>query len=182
VDVGAAGQKDLDDIRMLLRHGPHQRGLSTRSARVYVCTLVDQSRDDVRVAGAGGDHQRRLAAEEREIRIRPGLQKPSDHGRAAVQARIPERRRAEIVGRVHIGARANQQIRTVQRVSVARPVQRGRSIRRRRLDVDTLLEERAQRIGVVVSGGVDQRRPIRRVRRSGEEKTNHEGHEGHEET
>ena len=66
VHVGAVREQHLDDVRMLLRDGPHQRRLAARAARVDVGALREQLLDDVGVARARGDHQRRLAGEQRQ--------------------------------------------------------------------------------------------------------------------
>ena len=127
-DVGAVGDQDSDDVWMLLRHCPHQRGLASGTARVDVGALVQQRSDDVRLAGLCGDHQRGLTGKQRQIGFGPGGEQTRDHLVAAVLRGKPERRDAEVGGGIHVRARANQRVRLHQVVLIARAMQRRRPV------------------------------------------------------
>ena len=69
VNIGAIGEQDLDDFRMLLGHGPHQRRLASRCAGIDVGALRGQQFHDGRTARSRGHHHGRLAQQKRGIRI-----------------------------------------------------------------------------------------------------------------
>ena len=108
--VGAVRDEQLDDVRMPLRRRPHQRGLLTCRASVRVGALGEQQRDDVGFAGSRRNHQRCFAGQQCEIGIGAGIEQPPRDRRAGIQACVPQRRRAEIVGGVDPGPGAQQQI------------------------------------------------------------------------
>ena len=121
VNVHAVCEEHLDHVRVLLRHGPHERGLTARAPRFHARALVDQHFDNDGIAGAGGNQERRLAREERQVRIRAGGQQPPNHRLAAVLRGEPERRRAQIVaqsaivgfqGFQHLGAQRVRRLRS----------------------------------------------------------------------
>ena len=81
-------------------------------------------------------------SEQRDVRIRAGLQQPPHHRRAAVQARHPERRGAEIVGGIDFRTGRISRSALSHVIAIARPVKRGRAVGLGRVDVDALLEQR----------------------------------------
>ena len=136
VDVGAVREQHLDDVGMLLRRpptsAPSGRARRARSRWRLSRAAVRRRRD----CRSGRRPSRGVSpSRSASVRIRAGLQQPADHRRAAVQAGGPERRGAEIVRRVHLGAGANQQVGALDIVAVARPVQRGRAVRLGGVDV-----------------------------------------------
>jgi hypothetical protein len=83
MDVGAVREQHFDDVGVFLRHGPHERRLAARRARVRVGAPGKELFDDLRVSRSGGGHQGRFAEEERQVGIRSGLV----HTRALFQER-----------------------------------------------------------------------------------------------
>ena len=114
-----------------------------------------------RFDGAGASrarcgHQSRLAADEVRVRIRPRLEQRLHHRHAAVFARQRDRRHAEIVRRIYLGAGADQALGRRDVVPVGGPVQRRRAVRLRGVDVGALLEERFHRARITAFDGVHQ--------------------------
>src|SRR5262249_36261716 len=83
-------------------------------------------------------------------------QKSSNDFRAAVRARERERRHAEVVDDVWIGASPEQQVDQIEVVPVGCPMKSGRPVVLPRVDVDVLLQEGAGGFRVVGLNGIDQ--------------------------
>ena len=115
-------EENLDDFRMFLRHGPHQRRLASSGANIDIRAFGKQLFHDSGIAGARGRHQGRFTEKQPGVRIRSCVQKAAHHGFAAVLAGRPQRRGAEIVGGVYLCAGPDQQIRRIEVVAVAGPV------------------------------------------------------------
>ena len=176
MDVRAVRQQDADDVGVGLvvagRH--HQRRLAAPAVpRVRVGPVRQEQRDGPRAAAAGRRHQRRLPRSERErVRVGAGVQEEAEEagegeeadliGRAplgrAPLGRQPQRSGAVAVGRIHVGAGPHEQARRLHVVPVHRPVQRGRAVGRRRVDVGPLLDERPQARAVALLGRLRHRR------------------------
>ncbi len=142
--------RSLVDLRVLLRHGPHERRLPACPGDVHVGAFREKLRHDAFRADARRHHQRGLAREQGEVGVGLGLEQAADDGFVGVRAGGPQRRGAEVVRHVHLGARANQLVHHPEVVAIARPVQRGGTIAFGRVDVGALLEEPRQL--VVIDG------------------------------
>ena len=145
VDVGAMREQHLDDVGMLLRDGPHQRRLAACRVHVHVGAFVRAAarrprRCPTREATISGVSPARSA----RLGLAPACSSRRDHRGAAVQAGRPQRRGAEIVRGVHVGAGANQQIGALEIVAIAGPVQRRRAVGFGGVDVGTLLSSAAR--------------------------------------
>ena len=122
---------------MVLRRGPHQRGLPVPILpRIHVGAVREQHLRRLDAAGAGGGHQRRLAFGAGRVRIGAGLQKLFDHRRVAVDAGQIERRDAVAIRRFDVGAGAKQAVGEVRVVLTDGPVQRRRAVGFRSVDVE----------------------------------------------
>src|SRR5262249_22918715 len=69
-----------------------------------------------------------------------------------------QRRRTEIVCGVHLGSGTNQQIGGLQVIAIACPVQGGRAVSLRNVDVCTFLEQCTQALFVSIFCGIHERR------------------------
>ena len=157
VDCRAVREQHLDDVRVPLGHRPHQRRLVATAARGRVGPRLQELADDVRRTDTGCGHQRRLAGKEPSVGIRTRVQQPPHHGGAAVLGRRPQRRDAEIVGRVHVGPGADQQIRELDLVPVGGPVQRRRAVTLPGGDVGAAIDQRAHHAPLGVAGRIGER-------------------------
>ena len=126
---------------------------------VDVGAAADERGHRPRVAGARAGHQHGLAVQQRRVRVGAGVEQPLDHRRAAVGAGQMQRRRAAIVGGARARAGADQQIGDREIVAVRRPVQCGRAVAGRRVDVDwgpSGLQQRAHGLDISAFGRLDQ--------------------------
>ncbi len=102
---------------------------------------------DLRVAGGGRDHQRRRAVRRHRLRIRAGgEQRRDDVGVAALGGEIQRRVGADARRRAHVGAGVDQHLRHLGVALDRRPVQRGRAVALRLVDVEALLQQRVARL------------------------------------
>ena len=111
---------------------------------------------DVGVAGPGSDHQRRFASLGGRVRVGAGGQQRLDDGSAAVRAGQEQRRDAEIVGGSDVGACTQQPLDQRTVVLMRRPMQGRRAIPLPRVDVDSLRQERVDRLDVPAPDGLDE--------------------------
>ena len=107
-----------------------------------------------RCAGPRRGHQRGLAARIDRIRIDARIEQAPDHVGVAVDRGEIERRHAVAIAGRRLRAGAQQRVRDVQAIGVNRRVQRRHAVHARRVDVASLLEQRA-------NGGVVA--PLRRI-------------------
>ena len=85
VDVGTVRDEHLDDVGMLLRDGPHQRGLPARRADVDLGALRQQLFDDLGVARVRAATISGVSpASSARFGFGARLQQPPNHRRAAV--------------------------------------------------------------------------------------------------
>ena len=145
-DVGAELDERLDRRRVALLRRPHQRRRAAQLLfRIHVGAGGDEQLDGVGPAIARRVHHQRLAVRSKLFRAGAGLQQSIDDRRAAVLRRHRDRRDAFAVRRIGPGTGAQQQIHGLDLVAVDRPVQRRCAVNLRRVDIDVLLQERAQR-------------------------------------
>ena len=111
MNVGAVGNEYLHGLGMPLSGGPHERRLASRGPGIRVGALLQERFGNVRFPGSRGDHQRRLAGQQGQVRVGSRLQQAGDDRQAGTRARVPQRGRAEVIRRVDLGARANEQSR-----------------------------------------------------------------------
>ena len=146
-----------DDVRMMLRDGPHERRLVLRRLlRVDVGSTGNQHPNSVGTAGAGARHDRRLAGTNRRIWIGPGFEQPLYQRRVSVGARQRQRSDAKIVRDVCIRAGANQQVSGFDIIPMCSPEQRRGAIMRSHIHVHALTEQRTNLLHVPVPGGLYQ--------------------------
>ncbi len=151
-------QQHLHHFGVLLRYGPHQRRLAARAVRIRhsrpcassCSTTSGEPERAATISGVSPDSSARFG-------FAPAVQQPPHHGRASVLAGRPQRRHAQIVGRVYFGARANQQVGAFEVVMIAGPMQRRGAIGFGGVDVRLFLDQRAQRSLVAVLGRLHQR-------------------------
>ena len=149
VDIGALREQQADDGRMVFQDGPHQRRLSAHAFfRVHGGAAVEQQRDGVHLARSGGGHQRRFSAGIGGVRIRSAAQQRVDRGGIAVDAGEIQRRHAVAGRRIDLGAGANQHLRGFHVVSTHGPMKRRRAVGLGGVDVDLLLEQRANGLAI----------------------------------
>jgi hypothetical protein len=136
VDVGPFLGEEPHGICIRARSGPHERSRAAQFlARFDVRALREQQLDHRRPAGARSHHQRRLAVAERLIRAGAGFQQQLYEVDVAALAGQRERRHAGPGDGGGVRARF-QESRGRAGIAVIRgPVQGGRAIRLRRLDV-----------------------------------------------
>ena len=159
VDGRAALEKERDGRGLILADGEHQRGLlKLRVARVHARTGVDEHAHRVGNARLRRRHERCLAGRINCVRIGSGGEETPDHRRVAVEGRKRKGSDAVAIGRRHVGAGLQQEIRDVQVVGRDGVVQRRRSVHAARVHVGTLLDERAHDLHVAAAGRVGQRR------------------------
>ena len=134
---------------------PHQRGRAAQFLRrVHVGAGGDQQLDGNRVPVARGEHHHHLAVGKALVRIGAGFQQLFDDRRVAIKRCHRERREALPVGGVHLRAGGDEEIGALEVVAIDGPVQRGRAVGLRGVDVGVLLEQRAQRGSVALHHGV----------------------------
>src|SRR5207247_9827454 len=85
-----------------------------------------------------------------------GVQKHVDHSQTDIFAGQSQSGDAVVVGGVHIGAGFQEEVDGVEVVPVCRPLERCGSVSRVRVDVDTLLHQRSNRLLVLTRHGLDQ--------------------------
>ena len=86
-NISAELEQRLDDPRMLLGHGPHQRRLFVdRLFRIHLRAGGQQCRHGSDLSGTGALHEHGLAAQQRRVWIRSSRQQLLDHGRVAICA------------------------------------------------------------------------------------------------
>ena len=182
----AAGfEQDFRHLRVVFRHGPHQRRLTPRGLRRgRVGSGAEQPADDLDVADARRGHQRRHPAGPRNVRVGAGLEQQIDHRDAGVETGEGQGRHPVVVGRVDVGAGADEQFRDVRKVTVSGPVQRRRAVPLRLVDVDTLGHEPLDASGIrrldrVDQGKVDGARHGRHSEWSDREKRNDDRQDPH---
>ena len=111
----------------------------------------------VDAAGARRGHDRRLVAGHAGVGVGPCVEQQFDDLGVAVGGGHPQRPNAVAVGRLGIGPGAHQHARHRGVFALHRPVERGRAVDGRRVDVDGLLpQQRADRLRVALPGGIDQ--------------------------
>ena len=137
--------------------------------RHKMTSIVRESSSAGRVLGVTAVHEGRALniAARKGLLVATGgsstsLQQALNHGRASVLAGCPERRHPKIIRRVDLGPRANQQIRDLAIVPVARPMKSGGAIPSRCIDVGTLLKQPSDRRPIGTLRGVSKRRLGRR--------------------
>ena len=134
-------------------------------------SLFDQLRR-IDAARPRYDHQRGLAVGIRRLDIGSRLEERAEKRRIREHRGFRHRGRAEVVHRFHACARPNQPLHEIDVAVVRGPVQRGRTVGFRGVDVGLLLDQRKRRGAVARLRRVDER-----GRRKDER--NHEEHEGH---
>ena len=149
LDVGARPDERADDIGVAFRRRPHERGLVARLlVRVHVRAVRQQRAHRANPAGPRRRHQGRLATRERRVGIDAARQQALDNGGMPVGRGERQRRHAEMVGGGCDSPRAEQQVDGREVALMRRPVQCGRPVRLRRVHVDLLLQQRADRLQV----------------------------------
>ena len=129
MDVGAVSEQHLDHLGMLLRHRPHERRLPTRMLiRFHVCAELHERAHRVDTARACGLHERGYSGLAGGVRFGPGLEQCARDGGVPVRRGQGDRRDSEVVGRIDVGARVDQQADRFCIIPVDRPVQSGRPI------------------------------------------------------
>ena len=173
MDIGAGLQKHLHDAGVSFRRRPHQWGLPLKMrTRLHVGAGGQQRSDELRVPRPGAGHQHGLTAGSTRVRIGPSAQQRISHGRTGVEGSQRQGRHPELVHRIRIGASLDQHGRRVEIVPVRSPVECGRAIRLRRIDVDRLRQQGLHRVPVL---------PFHRLHeslilRGGQARQEHEGH------
>jgi len=161
VEIGTGVNQRPRDVRMVVRYGPHQRGvLRVGRRRVDVRAMCQQRLHDRKTAGVGGNHQRRQPARLRRIAVRPRPQQLLDHGQVGVLAGLGEWRHPVVVGRVHLRAGCEQQIECFAVIEMRRPEQRCGAVRPSRIHVGTLLEQGAHRRRILLRRRAHQARGL----------------------
>ena len=134
-----------------------------------------QHADSVGVAAARARHDRRLTGGDSSIRVRARLEQELHERRAAIGAGARERRHAEIVRDVGVGARADQQVGGRDIVPVRRPQERRGPIIGPDVHVSLATEQCTNSRSVLRPGRVHEPgirrgrgRPLRRHGRDGE--------------
>ena len=126
--------------------------------RVHLCAMVQQNFNGVDLPGSRGHHQSRVAGfRKRGIGVGSGLEERLDHCRVAVNAGEEQRRGSRTVRGRDLRARANQQVGGLQVVGLHGPMQRGRAVDLRRVDVSLLLHQAPDRRPVAIHGRVRHR-------------------------
>ncbi len=142
---------------MALRGGPHERRLTVCFLLdVDACAFHQQRFHRTRLTCARAGHQHCFAVHGRGVRIGAGRQQTLDHGAVAVRAGKVQRRKAVVVGDCGARAGANQQVGDREIVDMGGPVKRGRAVALWRIHIDALLDERADRRGVLAAHGLDE--------------------------
>ena len=158
VDVGPDLDQGLDDLRVVFRGRPHQRGLAAHLLlRVHYGAVGEEQRDRFHPPGARRGHERSFTLRRHRVGVGPRLQKLFDNRGIAVRAGHEQRRDAVPVRDFDIRAGSNQQIHGVNVVALGGPLQRRRAVHIGRVDVGTIAQQRAYGSCVVPPGRVHQR-------------------------
>ena len=156
--VGAVLQKCGHDGPVPLFDSPHERGLPAQLfAGVHVGASADEQLDHFGAAAPGSRHERCLARLELDVRVRAGLEQPPGHGRAAVDTRQPDGGRAEVVRRIDVRSRAEEEVGCCHVVAMGGPVQRRRAVALRGIHVDSRPQQRPHAVDRSALHGIDQR-------------------------
>ena len=159
VHVGSELDQCLHDVRVTLRHRPHQRRLSPGPFRgIHIRAMLNQLAHGVGRSGARRRHQHRLARGQRGVRACSGRQQGPDHRGAAIDAGQPEGRDAKVVRRVDGCARLKERVRHRRVVPMRGPVEGGCAVGLWGGGVHTLAQERAHARRICGLGRVNQAR------------------------
>ncbi len=167
-EIGPGLDELLDHLDVTICGRPHQRRLPAPAfLRVHVSAPSDERADSRRLAGTRGGHQHGFSAGERRVRIAAGIEQALDHGGVAVHACERKRRHSIAVRRLHAGAGRDQPTRHLEIVVIGSPVQRGRPICLRDVDVRALVDQLANGAAIHPLHRARQRRIRLRARRCG---------------
>ena len=154
-DVRAAVDEQLDGRRMSLSRRPHQGRRAPRCLfRVHVGAAIEQQLHRRDVAGPGRHHEHGVGVEHALVRVRSCVEQALRDGRVAVLRGQRQRRRAEAVGDLRVGAGFEEQIDGGEVVPIDGPMQRRRAIGLRRVHVRLLGQQPADRGRVAAHDGV----------------------------
>ena len=157
MNVGTGLKQHPDDMRMGRCHGPHQCGGSGAGRdRIHGGAVRQQRLHHLKVAGPRCNHQRRQAAGLRSIRLGSRRQQSLDNIDACVLACARQRRDTMVVGGIHVGARVEKQLHRATIVPVRCPQQRRGPVRARRVDVHTVMQQRADRLPILLRRGIHE--------------------------
>ena len=148
VKVRAGLDQGTDDVGMPLIGGPHQRRLPAQALfGVHVRAASREQGDSGDVAAPGRGHQGCLAGLERDVWCGARIEEPPHESVAAVEAGQPQRRGAQVVRRIHVGAGTDQQVGGDQVVAVSGPLQCRGPVPLGGVDVGPGLQRRAEPFG-----------------------------------
>ena len=155
--IRACLDKGPNNIDVPFCGGPHQRGLMLRRlCRVHIGATAEQQANGGDVTASGARHQRRLTGRDRRVGMCSRVQEQRHERSASVRACLHERRHAEIVRRIHIGAGTDQQFRGLQVVPMCGPQERRRAVLGPDIHVGVPVEQRPHLLRVLILRGVDQ--------------------------
>ena len=152
-------------LRMVLGDRPHQRRLAAQRFRGgRVGARRQQAAHHVDVTDPRRRQQRGNPAHAREIRVRPRLEQQLHHWKTRVERGEGKRRDPMVVRRVHLRAGIQQQPGGLGMIPVGRPVQGGRAVSLRQVDVRSARDKAFGAGQIAQLDGLDQRRFGRRGR------------------
>ena len=147
----------LHDLRVLLRSGPHQRGLILSWLfGVHIGAMNEQHANRVGAAGPGARHQWRLARSDRRVWAGTRFQKQINELSASVRARLRERRHPKIVRRIGIGAGPDQQLRRSEIIPMRDPQERRRAVFGSNIHVWMPVQQSTHLLQVLIFRRVDE--------------------------
>ena len=159
VDVGPVLDQHRDDVGMLSRGGPHERGLPARRlVGIDLRTVGEQQPHRINAAVARRFHQRRHARRGGGVSVGALFQQQPKRGDVAVGGRQMQRSGAKVVCRLCRRTGCEEQSYQIDRVAMRGPVQRRGAITLRLVNVGTGLQQRADRLHVAMSHRIHERR------------------------
>ena len=150
VHVGAGIDEQLRELEVSVSGRNHQRRLAEMLLRgVDGGAVLEQRLRDRGIADVRRENQRRLTGAIGRGGIRTGVEQPARQLRVARRNCQVQRRDAIAIRGVHVGARRDESLRRVAVPDAHGPMQRGRAVAARRVDVDvSRVEQRAHSLHV----------------------------------
>ena len=148
-------ERVMNVVEMVLGDGPHERCLTFCGVRrLHRRTGRQQSLHGGNTSASCGRHERRLPVGQGGIHVGAGPQQRRDHRLAGIGGGENQRHHAVIVDGVRIGSSPKEVGRQGEVVPIRRPVEGGGAVGLRRVDRNTLFEERLDRRRRLLLGGV----------------------------
>ena len=129
IDWSTPRDQNADGVAVILRRGPHQRGLAIPLIpRVHFGAAIEKQRKGFGGPRSRGGHQDGFTLGKNRVGIRSGVEQIANHGGVAVNGSQVQRRHSVAVGAFRIGARAEKQAGHFRIVRFDGPMQRCRAI------------------------------------------------------